>query len=118
VSFFFFFFFFFCLETKEAKIQGCDFLGYKSLTNAKTSELASLTQQMSLNAFAPDLLNATKPNAIASLSLAPLSLGEGLGERTNLHPLREILRQAQDDNFTLTFPRSLPSPWDWGWGRG
>jgi hypothetical protein len=54
------FLFFFCLETKEAKVQGCDFLGYKSVTIAKTSELASLR---TANTFAPDLLHATKPNA-------------------------------------------------------
>jgi len=47
---------FFCLETKEPKVQGCNFLGYKSVAIAKTSELASLKQQMFFNAFARDLL--------------------------------------------------------------
>ena len=37
---------FFCLETKEPKVQGCDFLGYKLRLSAKRFELASLKQQI------------------------------------------------------------------------
>ena len=47
---------FFCLETKEAKVQGCNFLGYKWFVCAKTSELALLRQQMFLNAHTCHLL--------------------------------------------------------------
>ena len=35
-------FLFFCLETKEAKIQGWNFLCYKFKASAKSFELASL----------------------------------------------------------------------------
>jgi len=51
---------FFCLETKEPKIQGCNFLGYKSSHSAKVFELAPLKQQILLNASVHDLLYATK----------------------------------------------------------
>jgi len=37
---------FFCLETKEPKVQGSNFLGYKIRMEAKVFELASLRQQI------------------------------------------------------------------------
>jgi hypothetical protein len=43
-------FIFFCLETKETKIQGSNFLCYKTESSAKRFELASLNQQIFLNA--------------------------------------------------------------------
>jgi hypothetical protein len=58
---------FFCLETKEPKIQGYNFLGYKSYHEAKVFELASLRRQILFNASFHDLLNATKFKALASL---------------------------------------------------
>jgi len=80
---------FFCLETKEPKIQGSNFLGYKLPSSAKPFELASLKQRMLLNAPSDNLLNATKFKALTSLgclnhyfsAIAPLSFGEGLGVR-------------------------------------
>jgi len=60
-------FLFFCLETKETKIQGFNFLCYKLGTSAKRFELAMLRQQIVLNALMPDLLDATKFNALTSL---------------------------------------------------
>ncbi|KOS07355.1 hypothetical protein AM493_15885 [Flavobacterium akiainvivens] len=51
---------FFCLETKEPKIQGSNFLCYKLYVLAKRFELASLKQQIVLNAKTYNLLNATK----------------------------------------------------------
>jgi hypothetical protein len=39
---------FFCLETKEPKIQGSGFLGYKSLATAKRFKLAALRQEIFL----------------------------------------------------------------------
>jgi len=60
---------FFCLETKEAKVQGCNFLVYKSLATAKTPELASLrTADISLRSCSR-FAYATKLNALASLML-------------------------------------------------
>jgi hypothetical protein len=47
---------FFCLETKEPKVQGCNFLGYKLFSSAKIFELASLKQQIFLNAASNNLL--------------------------------------------------------------
>jgi len=58
---------FFCLETKETKIQGSNFLCYKIEALAKRFELAALKQQIFLNASAYILLNATKFKALASL---------------------------------------------------
>jgi hypothetical protein len=60
-------FLFFCLETKETKIQGSNFLCYKTGFSAKRFELASLRHQIFLNASLPVLLNATKFKALASL---------------------------------------------------
>ena len=60
---------FFCLETKEPKVQGSNFLGYKLPLSAKPFELASLKQRMLLNVDKGNLLNATKFNALASLIL-------------------------------------------------
>jgi len=51
---------FFCLDAKEPKSQGCNFLCYKIAVSAKRFELASLKQQIVLNASAAILLNATK----------------------------------------------------------
>jgi len=59
--------FFFCLETKETKIQGSNFLGYKLFSSAKRFKLASLKHEIFFNAAPNNLLNATKFNALASL---------------------------------------------------
>jgi hypothetical protein len=58
---------FFCLETKETKVQGYNFLCYKIQPSAKRFELAALKQQIFLNASACILLNATKFKALASI---------------------------------------------------
>jgi hypothetical protein len=58
---------FFCLETKEPKIQGSNFLCYKIDVPAKRFELAALKQQIFLYAGTSILLNATKFKALASL---------------------------------------------------
>jgi len=60
---------FFCLETKEPKIQGFNFLGYKLPSSAKPFELASLKQRMLFNADSGNLLYATKFNALARTCL-------------------------------------------------
>jgi len=41
---------FFCLETKETKIQGDNFLCYKIKISSKRFELATLKQQIFFNA--------------------------------------------------------------------
>jgi len=41
---------FFCFKTKEPKVQGSNFLGYKIRMEAKVFELASLRQQILFNA--------------------------------------------------------------------
>jgi len=66
------FFVFFCLETKEPKIQGSNFLCYKIYASAKRFELATLKQQIVLNASPHILLNATKFKALASLIPRPI----------------------------------------------
>ena len=64
------FYLFFCLETKEAKIQGSNFLCYKLSASAKSFELATLKQQMIFNTSTYNLFNATKFKALASLKHA------------------------------------------------
>jgi hypothetical protein len=61
---------FFCLETKETKIQGSNFLCYKTAVSAKRFELAALKQQIFINASTPVLFHATKFKALASLGCA------------------------------------------------
>jgi len=67
---------FFCLETKEtipiAIGTRLELLCYKSAVSAKRFELATLKQQIVLNASTPNLPDATKFKALASLSCSYL----------------------------------------------
>ena len=59
--------FLFLFPWDKSKIQGCDFLSYKSFTTVKHRTCFRFGQEMFLHALTPDLPNAAKPNAVASI---------------------------------------------------